>query len=302
MKTHNHMLTPFNFAGLGKKRAQWSTAGVAVIPVPYDLTTSYRSGTRSGPLAIIEASTHMELFDDEINAEIADVGICTLNLVEPVTSSPDKMISRVAGVVSSVIREDKFPVVLGGEHSITLGAVTALSSRFPDFGVVQLDAHADLRDQYQGSKYNHACIGRRISERFPLTQIGIRSLCSEEHLFLENSGISTYYSGDIYGNSSWIEPCVANLPETIYITIDLDVLDPSIMPSVGTPEPGGLLWYDVLYLLRTLAEKKTIIGFDIVELCPMPSNPAPDFLAAKLCYKLIGYCKQSSIASRQTPI
>jgi len=280
---------PFNFLGLGKDLCSWEQSKIVVLPVPYDLTTSYLSGTRRGPLAILEASAHMELFDDETLHEVASQGIHTLDQLEPVTSGPQDMLEQVQAVVSKILDAGKFPVVIGGEHSITAGAVKALKQRFEAITVVQFDAHADMRNSYQHSPYNHACVGRRIAEMCDLVQIGIRSLSKEEHDFLATSSIRTFFARDLLTDNQWIEQLLALLPRDIYITIDLDVLDPSIMPSVGTPEPGGLGWYDITGVLKILAEQKRIVGFDVVELCPQPANPAPDFLAAKLCYKLLSY-------------
>ncbi len=280
---------PFNFAGLNSSLSAWGKASAVILPVPYDLTTSYISGTRRGPLAIIEASTHLELFDEDTEKEIASIGIHTLEQIEPVTSSPEGMINKIEQAVDKVIESDKFPVILGGEHSITLGAVKAFKKKFDDFAVVQFDAHADLRDSFQMSKFNHACIARRIHEICSIFQVGVRSFSKEEYDFLKSSKINTFFARMITGKTDWINTLVNDLPQNIYITIDLDVLDPSIMPSVGTPEPGGMDWFDILLPLQALAENRNILGFDIVELSPQPPNIAPDFLAAKLCYKLLGY-------------
>lgn len=285
----NEIFIPFNFGGLRDEYSAWDTARTAVISVPYDLTTSYLPGTRKGPYAIIEASTHMELFDEELKTDISSIGIHTLQQLEPITSSPEKMVERVTMVINHVLDAHKFPVMLGGEHSITVGAVQAFKKHYTGFGVVQFDAHADMRDTFEGSPFNHACVCRRISENCPLTQIGIRSLSEEEYSFLNTSNIHTYFAKDIVGRQDWIEACIDNLPPDIYLTIDLDVFDPSIMPSVGTPEPGGLGWYEMLHILKSICMKKRVLGFDVVELCPNPINPGPDFLAAKLCYKLLGY-------------
>ena len=280
---------PMNFLGLGNSLSSLEKSKVVVIPVPYDLTTSYLPGARRGPIAIIEASKQLELFDDEIKKEIASIGIHTMGQLEQVVSNPEQMGERVREAVSWVIDSKKFPVLLGGEHSITLGAVRALTDRYSDVGVVQFDAHADLRDTYQGSKYSHACVGRRINETCKLTLVGVRSMCKEEYDFLTRSETDLCFARDVLEHRYRIEDFIEKLPSDIYLTIDLDVLDPSIMPSVGTPEPGGLGWYKIIDLLKTLAKRKNILGFDIVELCPQPLNPAPDFLAAKLCYKLMGY-------------
>jgi len=283
------LLTQFNFLGLPEERSSWEYSRIVIIPVPYDLTTSYLSGTRRGPLAIIDASTHIELFDEELKQDISSVGIHTLGQLEPDTANPKHMIERVEKIVVRCLQAQKFPVVLGGEHSITLGAVRALRSEYPDFGVVQFDAHADLRNTYLGSPYNHACIGRRIFELCHLRQAGIRSLSREEHDFLQKEELLTLFAYNMHADKEWITKLIDGLPSHIYITIDLDVLDPSVMPAVGTPEPGGLGWYELIKAIRKIANERTVVGFDIVELCPHPANPAPDYLAARLCYKTLGY-------------
>ncbi len=280
---------PFNFGALPPESSSWDASHIVVVPVPYDLTTTYTSGTRNGPRAIVEASAHLELFDDELQKDISHIGIHTLEMVEQTTVGPKEMIDRVTGLVDQITGAGKLPVLLGGEHSITLGAVTSVLKKYPDCAVIQFDAHADLRESYQDSRYNHACVARRIHEVCPLTQVGIRSLSSGEHAFMADSDIATYYARDIQHDTAWVDDCIKGLPEHIYITFDLDALDPSIMPSVGTPEPGGLGWYESLAVLKKLAQNRRIVGFDIVELCPQAGNPAPDFLAAKLLYRLAGY-------------
>jgi agmatinase len=280
---------PFNFCGLQSDWSAWDKSRVVIIPVPYDLTTTYMPGTRLGPHAIIKASMQVELFDDELEQETAAIGIHTLPELEVDTSGPAGMIDRVAAAAQQVIGAGKFPVMLGGEHSVTLGMIRALLKTHPDMGVLQLDAHADLRDSYLGSPYNHACVAKRIQELCPLVQAGIRNMSAEEFSFLSLSQIKSCSARHMQGNTDWVAKIIENLPQKIYITIDLDVFDPSVMPAVGTPEPGGLGWYEVLNLLRTVCRERQIVGCDIVELCPQPMNPGPDFLAAKLCYKLLGY-------------
>ncbi len=284
-----HIFTPFNFCGLDAELSSWENSQAVIVPVPYDLTTSYLSGTRHGPMAIIQASTHLELFDDETKKQPCSNGIHTLPQIEVTTAGPSAMIQRVERVAAQIIDANKFPVLLGGEHSITLGMVQTLTKKYPDLGILQLDAHADLRDRYQDSPFSHACIARRISEICPLVQAGIRSLSLEEFEFLSQAPIKTLFADQMQSGTGWIDTINRQLPEHIYVTIDLDVFDPSIMPSVGTPEPGGLTWYQVLYALKSISQQTKIVGFDIVELCPQPANPGPDFLAAKLCYKLLGY-------------
>lgn len=286
-----------NFGGLPKEVLEKRPATYSILPVPYDLTASYISGMRNGPRAIIEASTHMELYDEELGCEPYEAGIETLAFLEPTALGPEEMIRRVRGVVASILGSGRIPVLLGGEHSVTLGMVQALLQKYPDLSVLQLDAHADMRDAYQDSPFNHACVARRISELCPIVQVGIRSLSVEEADFLKaeakagkkaKSRIKTYYAKEILKGISW-DRVVKGLTDDICITVDLDVFDPSIMPATGTPEPGGLGWYDALDVLRTAISSKRVVGFDVVELCPLPGNIAPDFLAAKLVYKMMGY-------------
>ncbi|MDO8340286.1 MAG: agmatinase [Candidatus Burarchaeum sp.] len=278
-----HSRPPYNFCGM--EGMQPEKCGVLVLPVPYDSTTSYRGGARDGPHAIISASRNMELLDLELGCDISKAGICTLDELEPSSDSPAKTISRVEEAVEGIAEAGKFPVMLGGEHSLTLGAVRALAKKHPKMSVLQLDAHADLREEYEDSKYNHACVMRRVREICPSTvQAGIRSMCEEElqHVKKEKSKL-------VYGRNFDAREILRGLGEEVYVTVDLDVFDPSIMPAVGTPEPGGLLWEEVLPLLREVARKKKVVGFDVMELAPLAGNVAPDFLAAKLTYKMIGY-------------
>lgn len=286
-----------NFGGLPRDSFEGNSARYAVLPVPYDLTASYISGMRNGPRAIIEASTHMELYDEELGCEPFEAGIETWPQIEATALGPEEMIRRVREAASAMAGEGKLPVMLGGEHSVTLGMVQALLEKHPKMSVLQLDAHADMRDSYQDTPFNHACVARRISELCPIVQVGIRSLCADEAEFLASerkagrrarTRIKTYSALDILGGAS-LDKVVSNLTGEVFITIDLDVFDPSIMPATGTPEPGGLGWYDVLGVLRKAISRKKVVGFDVVELCPLPGNIAPDFLAAKLVYKIMGY-------------
>ena len=262
---------------------------MVIIPVPYDSTTSYRPGTRRGPLAIIEASTHMELFDEELKKETFHIGIHTMDQLEITAIGPEQMVERVSSVARDCLRKDKFPVMVGGEHSLTLGMVRSLTEKYRNLSVLQLDAHADLRQEYQGTPYSHASIGKRIKELCPLVQVGVRSMSREEWNYLPASGVKTFFAQEVREKRGWIDEVLQSLSDEVYITLDLDVFDPSIIPSVGTPEPGGLGWYEVLDLLRTVISRKRIVGMDIMELTPLPGNTAPDFLAAKLIYRMIGY-------------
>lgn len=286
-----------NFGGLEEGPPKEPLFGV--LPVPYDLTTSYVSGARSGPGAIIEASTHMELYDEELKKESWRAGIETFAPVEVAALSPKEMIDKVYEASLDLLDKVKVPVLLGGEHSISYGLLRAISEKHADLSVLQLDAHADLRDTYEESPYNHACVARRISEHLqvPIVQLGVRSLSTEEAKFMEGTDkVKTFFAKDIIRGGTLREGLAGEvcsaLTGKVFITIDLDVFDPSVMPSTGTPEPGGLSWYDVTGLLRDVIKDKEVVGFDVVELSPMSGNVAPDFMAAKLVYKLMGYISE----------
>jgi agmatinase len=292
-----HLLShPQNFAGLMSPYADLSTAKVVILPVPYDGTTEWHSGTREGPQAIIDASQYLELYDIELKREIYKVGIHTLPKVQPSLKSPEEMIDRVYQIAAELTKQMKFLVMFGGEHSISLGVVQALKGKKRDFCVLQLDAHADLRDEYLGTKYSHACVMRRIHELCSIVQVGIRSLSCEEQRFLAQNKMYPFF---VTPSSALASPedVTALLSDNVYISIDLDVFDPSIMSAVGTPEPGGMQWDEVLNLLRTVTLHKHVIGFDLVELCPKEGPASCAFLAAKLAYKLIGYAIRSESAA-----
>ncbi len=274
------------FGDIPEKYGSAETAKVAIIPVPYDETSTWCKGADKGPAAIIEASCNMELYDIESDSEPYKIGIFT---DEPVKekSSPEKMVEAVKKRVAGHLAKNRLPVVIGGEHSVSIGAIQAQAEKYKKLTVLQLDAHSDLRNEYHGSKYNHACVMARAKELCPIVQVGIRSMDVAEKPSLDR--IRTFFAEDISGKSDWIDTVISILEANVYITIDLDVLDPSIMPSTGTPEPGGLGWYEVLELLRRVCHDSNVTGFDIVEMCPNENNKAPDFLAAKLIYKLISY-------------
>ena len=278
-----------NFGGIEPECAAYDGAKFAVIPVPYDLTSTYQSGSRQGPAAILAASANMELYDEELRKVTYLEGIFTASPIEVDARGPDRMIGAIRQVVSDVLMDKKIPVLLGGEHSVTLGAVQAVQAAFPDLTVLQLDAHADLRESYQGTPFSHACIARRIQEFCPLVQAGIRSLSEEEAIFMKEGTIKTFSADFILDEPAWIDKICEHLTGDVYITIDLDVLDPAFMHSTGTPEPGGVSWRDVLRLVREVAKKCRVRGFDVVELSPIPGQVAPDFLAAKLIYRIMGY-------------
>jgi agmatinase len=278
-----------NFGGIDIEYSSFDNAAFVVVPVPYDLTTSYQAGARRGPAAILDASHQMELYDEELCTETYRSGIHTLPPLEIEASGPRGMINAVRVAVGEILSFNKVPVVIGGEHSISLGCVQALHEKYPSLSVLHLDAHADMRESYQGTPYSHACVSRRISEICPVVQVGIRSMSSEEASFMRDSSIRSFAPEFIRGNPAWEKEICKNLSRDVYVSIDLDVLDPSIMPAVGTPEPGGILWKDITRLMREVGESCIIRGFDVVELAPIPGMVAPDYTAAKLTYRVMGY-------------
>jgi agmatinase len=280
---------PFTYGGLLPGESAFEQAQVVILPIPYEQTTTYGTGTKEGPHALIAASRHMELYDEELDYEVYRVGIHTLRELETNASGPKAMMDRITEVAGDLLQRGKFVVGLGGEHTISFGLVRAVAERFPGLSVLQFDAHADLRDGYQGTPYNHASVLRRISELVPTVQVGIRSLSREEARWIREHGARLFYASEVVGSPPIAAAISEALTDHVYITICLDGLDPSIMPAVGTPEPGGLGWYDVLRIVRRVAETRHIVGFDVVELFPIPGNFAPDFLAAKLVYKVLGY-------------
>ncbi|MDI9569959.1 MAG: agmatinase [Pseudomonadota bacterium] len=278
-----------NFGALEPEWAAYDSALFVVIPVPYDLTSTYQPGARLGPGAILAASANMELYDDELGKSVYRQGIHTTPPLEVDARGPEFMASAVRRSVAPVLADRKIPVLLGGDHSVTLGAIQAVKAAFPDLQTLQLDAHADLRDAYQGTPYSHACIARRIQELCPLVQAGIRSMSEEEALFLRDGAVKSFSADFICQDPAWAETICEGLHGDVYVTIDIDVLDPSVMPATGTPEPGGISWRQLLMLMRLLAKRCRIRGFDVVELAPIPGQVAPDFLAAKLIYRIMGY-------------
>lgn len=280
------MKETINFGYLPEEYSDPENARIVIIPVAYDGTSTWIKGADKGPAAIIEASANMELYDIETHSEVYKKGIYTEDAITGGITTRE-MIEATNGTVQYYLEKNKFTVVIGGEHSVSIGSVKAHAKHYANLTVLQLDAHADLREEYNGSIYNHACVMARIKESCPVVQVGIRSMDSPEKDSVDKN--RTFFAEDIYNNTDWIKKVISNLSDNVYITIDLDVFDPSVMPSTGTPEPGGLLWYDVLALLKAVSDKKNVVGFDVVELCPDDRNKAPDFMAAKLIYKLLSY-------------
>jgi agmatinase len=280
---------PYSYGGLLPEQSAFEQARVVILPIPYEQTTTYGTGTKAGPEALLAASRHMELYDEELDYEVWQVGIHTLRELEPDASGPQAMVDRIARVARELLRHGKFVVGLGGEHTVTVGLVRAFAEHFPGLSVLQFDAHGDLREAYQGTPFNHASVMRRVRELVPAVQVGIRSLSREEAEWVKERGARLFYASEVVRTPDIADAISAALTDQVYITICLDGLDPSIMPSVGTPEPGGLGWYDVLRIVRRVAETRHIVGFDVVELFPIPGHIGPDFLAAKLVYKVLGY-------------
>lgn len=287
---------PYGFGGLPPELTDPRTARVAVLSVPYDMTTSYVAGARRGPEAIIEASRHMELFDEDERVDFSRVGIATCDPLCADSRGPELMAQAVDEAVAGLIAADKFALILGGEHSISLGAIRAAARRWPDLGVLQLDAHLDLRPSFEESSYNHACVMRRVRDDLglPLVQVGVRSLSEEEHDYALTHHLQPFWARDL-ATADWptrlriIDDIVNSLPPQIYLSVDLDVLDPSVLPATGTPEPGGLDWYTVVELIRRVGAERQVVAADVVELAPIGGQVQSDFLAARLAYKIIGH-------------
>jgi agmatinase len=281
---------PLLFLGLQSSESQLSKARIAVIPAPFDQTTSYLPGTRFGPKAILEASRQVEFYDEELDLEPFRIGVATLAEIEVEPADMEAGLRKLEAVVAEVSAKGMIPLTLGGEHSLTLAPVAALRERYPGLAVLQLDAHLDLRDAYQGTKLSHASVMRRVRDLgVPTVAVGIRSVSREEADYVHAEGAPVFLAREIRARGLDVSAILAALPNPVYITVDLDAFDPSEVPAVGTPEPGGLTWDEGLRLLRAVCERRQVVGCDIVELCPIPGQPASDFFAAKLANKLIGY-------------
>ncbi|HNQ24313.1 MAG TPA: agmatinase [Phycisphaerae bacterium] len=281
---------PQNFLRIEPRYSGYARARFAVLPVPYDATTTFQGGTRNAPAAILTASEHFELFDEETQTEAFRAGVATLEPVEPHQGGPGAMHEALFRHTRRIIRDGKFLLALGGEHSISSALVRAVMTRQRKLSVLQIDAHGDLRDTWQGSPYSHACVMRRILDLgAAIVPVGIRSLSLEEHRFVRRQRIPVVTARDCHTDDTWIDRVLNALGETVYVTIDIDGFDPSCAPGTGTPEPGGLDWYQVIGLLRLVAAEKRLVGADIVEVMPIPGSAVTELLAARLAYKLITY-------------
>jgi agmatinase len=274
------------FGDFSKEYTSLDNSKIVILPVPYDGTSTWIKGADKGPEALLNASYNLEFYDIETGSEVFRKGIYTAPAIKE-KRLPELMNKAVEIQCQKFLDRDKFVVLLGGEHSITLGSVIAHNKKYSNLSVLQLDAHSDLRQEYMGSSYNHACIMARVREICPITQVGIRSMDISEKTYINPQTI--FYAENIYRHKSWMDKVVDTLTENVYVTIDLDVFDPSVLSSTGTPEPGGLLWYDVLELMRKVFLAKNVVSFDVVELCPNKYDKSSDFFAAKLLYKLLTY-------------
>jgi agmatinase len=274
-----------SFCGLPGNAAAYAQASTVILPIPFDKTSTWLKGADKGPAAIIAASKYLELYDIETDSEVYKKGIFTAHPIHAVSSSV--LLRKTHATVSRYLTDNKLVVTLGGDHSVSIGVIRSYAKHYRNLSVLHLDAHADSRDSYEGTPYNHACVIARAREFTKnIVSVGIRSMDSSERASVDRK--KTFFAHDIHDSDKWIKKAVRLLTDRVYITLDLDVFDPGIMPSTGTPEPGGLGWYQIMKLLASVSKSKRIVGFDVVELCPT-KHKAPDFLAAKLIYTLLSY-------------
>jgi agmatinase len=275
-----------NFGGIPGDLTNLDKASIVILPVPYDATSVWIKGADKGPEAIIEASENLELYDIETDSQVYKKGIHTANPVKE-SSSPDKLVKEVYEKVKSYLQKNKYIVTIGGNHTVSIGAMKAFAEKYPDLTILQMDAHADLRQEYNGSRYNHACVMARAKELCPIVQVGIRSMSSEEKFYMNEERV--VFAHEMPYKENWEKRALKHLGRNVYLTLDLDVFDTSLIPSTGTPEPGGLQYYQVLNFLKKVIMQCNLTGFDVVELCPIENNKAPDFLVAKLIYQILSY-------------
>ncbi|WP_439131574.1 agmatinase [Polaribacter sp.] len=280
------METKKTYAGIPQEFGNLPTSKIVIIPVPYDGTSTWQKGADKGPKAFLDASENMELYDIETDSEVYKQGIFLSDAVTE-NSSPEAMVNAVHAITKKYINRNKFVTVFGGEHSISIGTIRAFNECFPNLTVLHIDAHADLRKEYQGTKYNHACAVYEANSTTNLVQVGIRSMDISEKREMNLEKV--FFAHEMAVNEDWIDDVIDQLSTNVFITFDLDALDASIMPSTGTPEPGGLFYYETLEFLKAVFEQKNVVGFDMVELCPNENEKSSDFLAAKLFYKMLSY-------------
>jgi agmatinase len=280
---------PQQFGGALPEPRTFEESAAIVLPIPFERTTSYGHGTRYGPREILAASSQVELWDEELGVDIHSRGIFTLPEMDLSATPIDEAMAAITQACAPLVESAKFLAVLGGEHSITSAIVAAAAKHHAGLGVFQIDAHADLRDAYLGERHSHACAMRRSLEYAPAVQVGIRNISADEVAALPGLATTIFYDWNMRDDPAWIDRAIDLLPPTVYLTIDLDGLDSGIMPAVGTPEPGGLTWRETTRLLRRLFERRHVVACDVVELCPVPGMAAPNFLAARLVYKILNY-------------
>ncbi|MCG2430729.1 agmatinase [Aequorivita xiaoshiensis] len=274
------------YAGIPQQYAALETSKIVLIPVPYDGTSTWQKGADKGPDAFLDASENMELYDIETQSEVYKQGVYLADAITE-NSSPEAMVDAVHKITKDYIKRNKFVTLFGGEHSISIGSIRAFNECFDNLTVLHIDAHADLREEYEGTKCNHACAVYEASQNTNLVQVGIRSMDVTETRVMDVEKV--FFAHDMVKDEYWIDKVIEALGENVFITFDLDAFDPSILPSTGTPEPGGLLWYETLDFLKQVFEEKNVVGFDIVELCPKEDEKSSDFVAAKLYYKMLSY-------------
>jgi agmatinase len=286
---------PNNFGLLEPESSEYETSRVAILPVPFERTTSYGKGTTGGPAGILRASQSMELWDEELQSEPYRLGISTLPSFLPEAFDMAEALAELQEEARSHLESGKFLVTLGGEHSLTQAPVLATREVHGEIGVVQFDAHSDLREDFEGTPYSHASVMKRIVDAgIPTLAVGIRSLSSPEAQLIRERNLPVIWGHQLDRAAELFPRMLASLPEKIYLTFDIDYFDPSLVPATGTPEPGGGLWYPTLALLRELFRTKTVVAMDVVELAPLGGQPASDFLASKLIYKCLGYFQENS--------
>jgi agmatinase len=285
-------MPPNNFGGLPEEHSRYETSRAVIFPVPLERTTTYETGTRNGPAAILRASQNLELYDEELETEpYKEIGIHTLPPIDTLDGTLDEVLTEIFTAQCALLEDGKLTVALGGEHSLTPPLVSAVAKKYQNLSVLQIDAHAELREEYHANPSSHACAMRRVLEVCPAVQVGIRSISAEEARAVPQLNTKIYWAKDIarLPLKTWVAKVLEDLNPNVYVTIDLDGFDPSIVPATGTPEPGGLDWYQITALLRAVAGHKKIVGLDVVELLPQHGDHASDFLAAKLVYKCLGY-------------
>lgn len=286
-----------NFLGIEREYSSYENSEIIIYSAPLENTVSYGSGTKNGPKEIIKASHYVEFYDEETNRELCfEKGIATLPISNYEKLKSKSALEKIENDISNLIKDKKFPVMLGGEHTVTLGSVLAHHNAYSSLSILQIDAHSDLRESYEGSIYSHASVMRRIYEfNKNIVQVGIRAQCKEERDLIRKNKIKTFYAREIRqaeSSKKWQNEVLRVLSKNVYITFDIDGLDPSIIPATGTPEPGGLFWDETLDLIKLIGRKKNIVGFDLVELAPSKFHPASNFIAAKLVYKMLNYAYQ----------